>query len=58
MAASAVIAPEEESVLENETVKARKPKIEPKPAGPAKRIQNVLFAIFAGHEEFLGRTPD
>lgn len=58
MAASPVIAPEEEIDLENKTLKDRKSQIEPKPAGPAKRIQNVLFAIFAGHEEFLGWTPD
>ncbi len=31
---------------------------EPKPIGWKQRVRNLLIAIFEGHEEFLGWTPD
>jgi hypothetical protein len=31
---------------------------EPKPVGVKQRVQDLLVAIFEGHEEFLGWTPD
>ncbi len=31
---------------------------EPEPAGRTQRIRDLLVTIFAGHEEFLGWTPD
>ncbi len=31
---------------------------EPQPFGPKHLIQELLFKIFEGHEEFLGWTPD
>jgi hypothetical protein len=31
---------------------------EPKPVSLMKRVRDLLVAIFEGHEEFLGWTPD
>jgi len=53
--AAPCIAPEVEIPVE------KKPLIrvsEPKPAGPKQRVRDLLVAIFEGHEEFLGWTPD
>ncbi len=34
------------------------PAFEPTPIGLEQRLRNLLVAIFEGHEEFLGWTPD
>jgi hypothetical protein len=59
MAASPIIAPEEEEiVVERKIRKAYEPVLQPKPKSPKHRLQNLLFEIFEGHEDFLGWTPD
>ena len=34
------------------------PAFEPTPVGLKQRARNLLVAIFQGHEEYLGYTPD
>jgi hypothetical protein len=59
MAASPIIAPkEEEIVLEEKTRKTSEPELKPKPVNPKQRVQDMVFEIFKGHEDFLGWTPD
>ena len=52
--ASTIIAPEVEPPVEEK----REPADEPKPVGWKQRVGDLLVAIFKGHEEFLGWTPD
>lgn len=52
--ATTSIAPEVESPVEKKPAQVD----EPKPIGWKQRIRNLLIAIFEGHEEFLGWTPD
>ncbi len=58
MAASAIISPEEETAVEEETRKTGEPELKPKPGEPKRQGRNTLFEIFKGHEDFLGWTPD
>ena len=55
-----LIAPEVEPPVETipEPVDEPAPAEEPKPVGWKQRVHNLLVAIFEGHEEFLGWTPD
>jgi hypothetical protein len=53
MAATSV-APELNSPVDDEPVRVD----EPKPVGGKRRVRDLLVAIFQGHEEFLGWTPD
>ena len=55
MPVDTIIAPEEEITLEKKAPKGREPN--PRPAAK-KPSQSLLVEIFAGHEEFLGSTPD
>ncbi len=48
------IAPEVEPLVENKPMRVD----EPKPVGWKQRVRYLLVAIFEGHEEFLGWTPD
>ena len=48
------IAPEPETTVEEKPVRLE----EPEPVGWKQRIRDRLVAIFEGHEEFLGWTPD
>ncbi len=52
------IAPEPETTVEDEPVRLEEPEAEPEPVGWKQRIRYRLVAIFEGHEEFLGWTPD
>jgi hypothetical protein len=52
--ASTIIAPEVEPQVEEQT----EPVEEPKLTGWKQRVLDLLVAIFKGHEEFLGWTPD
>jgi hypothetical protein len=54
MAAPPCIAPEVEPPVEEQPVWAD----EPEPVGWKHRVRDILVAIFGGHEEFLGWTPD
>ncbi|MGA8212665.1 MAG: hypothetical protein WB799_03680 [Candidatus Sulfotelmatobacter sp.] len=59
MAASPIIAPEEEgTALEEKTRKTSQPELKSKPVNPKQQVQDTLFEIFEGHEDFLGWTPD
>jgi hypothetical protein len=58
MAASPIIAPEEEMAFEEKTLKVYERKLTPKPLGPKQRVKDMLVTIFEGREEFLGWTPD
>ncbi|MFZ0954507.1 MAG: hypothetical protein WAN17_19710 [Candidatus Sulfotelmatobacter sp.] len=58
MAASPIIAPEEELELEKKDLKVCETKSKPKPAGQKRPDRSLLQKIFEGHEEFLGYTPD
>jgi len=51
--AATCIAPEVEHPVEPKTSPVRRP--EPEPKQP---IRYLVMQIFAGHEEFLGFTPD
>ncbi len=46
--------PEPETMLEEEYTLPH----EPAPAGWKERVRELLDAIFKGHEEYLGLTPD
>jgi hypothetical protein len=48
------IAPQVEPPVEKKAT----PVEEPKPIGWKQRVRDLLIAIFKGHEEFLGWTPD
>jgi len=51
---AAIIAPEVEPDVEE-----KPPQLdEPKPVTSKRRVRDLLVAIFEGHEEFLGWTPD
>ena len=52
--ATTCIAPEVERPVEKASVRIDGPK----PVGWKQRIRELLIAIFEGHEEFLGWTPD
>ena len=52
--ASTIIAPDVDPLVEEK----REPVEEPKPVGWKQRVRELLVAIFEGHEEFLGWTPD
>ena len=52
--ASTIIAPEVESPVEKRPERVD----EPKPVGWKQWVRDLLVAIFEGHEEFLGWTPD
>ncbi len=56
MTTDTVIAPEEELTSKTKALKVREPKVNPvvkkQPDG------DFLVEIFAGHEDFLGYTPD
>jgi len=52
---AAIIAPEEEELVIG---KKPAPAEEPKPVRRNARLRDLLTEIFAGHEEFLGWTPD
>lgn len=54
MAANPQIVPQMELVVETKTMKVS----EPKPAGLKQRVRDLLVDIFAGHQEFLGWTPE
>lgn len=58
MAASPVIAPEEEIVFEKKTLKVREPKLTAKAVSRKQRVKDTLAKLFEGREEFLGWTPD
>ncbi len=63
MAAPTCIAPPEELVVEELAVEEKpvwvnEPAPEPGPLGWKQRVRALLVAIFEGHEEFLGYTPD
>jgi len=49
-----IVAPEVEPEIKKELLHLD----HPKPVGWKERIRETLAAIFAGHEEFLGWTPD
>ncbi len=56
-----IIAPEEEPLVETRPAPIRTkpaPVDAPKPAGRKQRVRDLLVAIFEGHEEFLGWTPE
>jgi len=46
--------PEPEIIIEEEPARFD----EPAPAGWKQRVRDLLVAIFQGHEEYLGLTPD
>lgn len=46
--------PEPETLVEEEYVRFD----EPAPVGRKQRLRDLLIAIFKGHEEYLGLTPD
>ena len=48
------IAPEPETMVEEQPVRLD----EPEPAGWKQRVCDLLVAIFKGHEDYLGWTPD
>jgi len=48
--------PEVETLIEEEPAPVQEP--ESKPPARNERLRNLLVTIFAGHEEFLGWTPD
>ncbi|MGO9518374.1 MAG: hypothetical protein ACLPND_15145 [Candidatus Korobacteraceae bacterium] len=52
--AAPCIAPPVEMRIEKKTVRVS----ELKPEGLKQRVRDLLVAIFEGHEEFLGWTPD
>jgi len=52
--ATTIVAPEVEPPVEKEPMRVS----EPKPLSLKQRIRDLLIAIFKGHEEFLGWTPD
>jgi hypothetical protein len=54
MPATIIEEPEVESPVEEEPARID----EPKPIRRKRSIRDVLVAIFEGHEEFLGWTPD
>lgn len=57
MAASPCVAtPEEFAPEKKKIMKAREPK--QKPVEPKAQGRDLLAEIFAGHEEFLGWTPE
>jgi hypothetical protein len=56
--AATIIAPEVETPVEPPVEKKPVLADEPKPAGWEQRVRDLLVAIFEGHEEFLGWTPD
>ncbi len=58
MAASAIISPEEETAVEEETRKTGEPELKPKTVEPKRQRRNTVLEIFEGHEDFLGWTPD
>lgn len=51
---TSVLEPELETVVQEEPVQDEAPQ----PASRKDRIRNLLMTMFAGHEEFLGWTPD
>jgi hypothetical protein len=51
---STILEPEVEfSVEENP-----EPAYQPSPTDPKQKVRDLLIAIFKGHEEYLGWTPD
>ena len=52
------VEPEVETPLEEETVRSEEAVTEPESPDTKQRIHELLVKIFAGHEEFLGWTPD
>jgi hypothetical protein len=58
--AATIVAPEVESPVEEKRPPVDEPASveDPKPAGWKQRARDLLVAIFKGHEEFLGWTPD
>jgi hypothetical protein len=52
--ATSCIAPQVKMHVEEKLM----PVSETRPAGLKQRIRDLLVAIFEGHEEFLGWTPD
>ncbi len=59
--AATIIAPEVEHPVEEVERPVEKKPVradEPKPIGWKQRVRNLLIAIFQGHEEYLGWTPE
>jgi hypothetical protein len=54
MASNPKIAPQVEVVLEKKIMQVS----EPKPVGSKQRVRDLLVDVFAGHQDFLGWTPD
>ena len=52
--ATTCVAPEVETPVEKKPVRAE----EPKPVGWKQSVRELLIAMFQGHEEYLGWTPD
>jgi hypothetical protein len=52
------IEPELETPVEEIEESVPSPVPSPQNTGANRRLRNVLTAIFEGHEEFLGWTPD
>jgi hypothetical protein len=52
--AAPCVAPQVEPPVEKKATPVDKPK----PVGLKQRVRDLLVAIFEGHEEFLGWTPD
>lgn len=53
-----IIAPEVETPVEPPVERQPVWADEPKPLGWKQRVRDLLVAIFEGHEDFLGWTPD
>jgi len=52
--ATTIVAPEVEPPFEKKPMRVS----EPKPVSLKQRVRELLAAIFGGHEEFPGWTPD
>jgi hypothetical protein len=53
-----IIAPEVETPVEPPVEEQPVWADEPNPVGWKQRVRDLLLAIFEGHEDFLGWTPD
>jgi len=52
--ATTMVAPEVEAPVDKKPMRVS----EPKPVSLKQRVRDLMIAIFEGHEEFLGWTPD
>jgi hypothetical protein len=57
---STCVEPDLEMLVEENPVRVEEPEPEPEPELPGRKhfIHDLLVSIFAGHEDFLGLTPD